>query len=59
MNGVQIGLLIVMAYFSVYGIVNRICCAAEKCAYYHAVALSEKGANDGKSGNEKSSKAEG
>lgn len=55
MNSVQIGLLIVMAYFSVYGIVNRICCAAEKCAYYHSVADSAKGANNGKSGNEKSS----
>lgn len=59
MNSVQIGLLIVMAYFSVYGIINRICCAAEKCAYYHAVALSEKGENHGTSRNEKSSKAEG
>lgn len=55
MNSVQIGLIIAMAYFSVYGIVNRICCAAEKCAYYHAVAESEKGVNNGKSGNEKSS----
>lgn len=56
MTSVQIALLIVMAYISVYGIVNRICCAAEKCAYYHAVADASKGENDGKSGDEKSSK---
>lgn len=55
MTSVQIALLIVMAYFSVYGIVNRICCAAEKCAYYHSVAESAKGENHGTSGNEKSS----
>lgn len=58
MTSVQIALLIVMAYFSVYGIVNRICCAAEKCAYYHSVAESAKRENHGKSGNEKSSQTE-
>lgn len=58
MNSVQIGLLIVMAYFSVYGIVNRICCAAEKCAYYRSIADSAKGENDGSSGDKKGSQTE-
>lgn len=58
MTSFEIGLLIVVVYIAVYSIVNRICNSAEKCAYYHAVADSVKGENNGTSRNEKGSQTE-
>lgn len=43
MSSFEIGILLVIGYIAVFGIINRICSCFEKCAVAKAMATSKEG----------------